>query len=85
MVYIRPSTRIPPNSLIKPTAATEPVQAQEKDLAVNLPAEESFVFTTNNDRRKRRERRKESRTPLLETRVGKDRRKSDVPSISISV
>lgn len=37
------------------------------------------------ERRKQQDRRNKSGSPLLETRAGKDRRKSPQPSISVSI
>lgn len=37
------------------------------------------------ERRKKQDRRNKSAAPMLETRAGKDRRKSPQPSISISI
>jgi hypothetical protein len=37
------------------------------------------------ERRKRQDRRNKSGAPMLETRAGKDRRKSPQPSISVSI
>ena len=86
MVYIRPPTNIPLATAVKPIGNNQPVR--EEELASRKPAEAPLIPAPDVERRKRRDRRdrgKKSQDPLLETRTRKDRRKSNKPTISITV
>ena len=84
MFYIRPPARIMPSTAVKPIGTNDD-SVKEEELAVSKPEDAPFIPTPANERRKRRDRRNASRDALLETRSRKDRRKSDIPSISITV
>jgi hypothetical protein len=81
MIYIRPPVPVTPKSVVKPVSGSELVQEQ---VTANL-AEVSVVVSEAQDRRKQKDRRNESKDPLLETRVNRERRRSDKASISIIV
>lgn len=86
MVYIRPPARIPPAVTLKPIGSNEPVQEQHLEPA--KPTEAPLTPAPSTERRKRHDRRdrgKKSSDPLLETRTSNDRRKSNKPTISITV
>jgi len=86
MVYIRPPVRVSPTVTLKPIGSNEPVQEQHLEPA--KPTEAPVIPQPNVERRKRHDRRdrgKKAADPLLETRTSKDRRKSNKPTISITV
>lgn len=82
MVYIRPSAPVTMPTTVKPVAGSshEPEQhSLASDTVVN-----EFLITPAKDRRKQ-DRRQQRKDALLETRAGRDRRKSNKTTISISV
>lgn len=83
MLYLRPTSRVPPATAVKPIGSNEPVQ--EQNLAPNKPADAPFLVAPHVERRKHRDRRNASKNTLLETRASKDRRKTTKPSISITI
>ena len=90
MVYIRPSMPVISPSTVKPMGDStgqspgyqpQP-QSQQPQAAPQEPASE-YVVTSDTDRRKNPDRRAQRKDAMLETRTGKDRRKSNSISISI--
>jgi hypothetical protein len=87
MIYIRPPIPVTPGTAVKASGASQAVQEQLLTPSKLNPSSsaEALVFEQNLERRKHKDRRNESKDPLLETRVSKDRRRSDKRSISILV
>ena len=84
MVYIRPSVPV-----ISPLIAVKPVGEaahahEEHTLAGDVVVSEYLVRPQFERRRQKEDRRQQRKNALLETRAGRDRRKSK-PSISISI
>jgi len=83
MVYIRPSAPVTTSTAVKPLSESSNI-AHEHPLASDSVVNE-YVVTPQTERRKPgSDRRQERKDSLLETRAGKDRRKSK-SSISISI
>lgn len=88
MVYIRPSSPVVTPTAIKPLA--ESPHAPEEDSTTNDDAVSQYgvrpeaVKPVVERRKQDQDRRKHRKDSLLETRAGRDRRKSSV-SISISI
>ena len=83
MVYIRPSAPVVTPTAIKPVGELAHAHAEhslENDVIVN-----EYLARPQIERRKKQDdRRQERKDALLETRAGRDRRKSK-PTISISI
>ncbi len=83
MVYIRPSAPVATPTAIKPATGTPPVTGEHPLAGDSVPVE--YVVTPQTERRKSdSDRRQQRKGNLLETRTGRDRRKSN-PAISISI
>jgi hypothetical protein len=83
MVYIRPSVPVITSTPVRPVG--ESVQAEaEHSLASDVVVNEYLARPQVERRRQRDDRRQERKDAMLETRAGRDRRKSK-PSISISI
>jgi hypothetical protein len=83
MVYIRPSAPVATSTAVKPATSTPPITGEHPLAGDSIPNE--FVVTPQTDRRKSgSDRRQQRKGNLLETRSGRDRRKTN-PSISISI
>jgi len=83
MVYIRPSVPVIATTVIKPVrelAHAHEEHSLENDVIVN-----EYLARPQSERRKKQDdRRQERKDAMLETRAGRDRRKSK-PSISVSI
>ncbi len=83
MVYIRPSVPVITSTPVRPVG--ESVQAEaEHSLASDVVVNEYLARPQVERRRQRDDRRQERKDAMLETRAGRDRRKSK-PSISVSI
>jgi hypothetical protein len=83
MIYIRPPVPVTHGTSVK----ASDVKASEASLPAlaSSPPPKEPILGRSTERRKHKDRRNDSTAPLLETRVNKDRRRSDKPSISILV
>jgi hypothetical protein len=83
MVYIRPSAPVATATAVKPATGTPPVTGEHPLAGDSLPVE--YKVTPQTERRRADSDRRQARKgKLLETRSGRDRRKSS-PAISISI
>ena len=83
MVYIRPSVPVITSMPVKPVG--ESVHANEEHTLARDVVVNEYLGRPQVERRKQREdRRQQRKDALLETRAGRDRRKSK-PTISISI
>jgi len=83
MVYIRPSTPVVTPTAVKPVG--ESSHSSDEHSLASTTAVNEYVVTAETDRRKQRQdRRQQRKDALLETRAGRDRRKS-YSSISVSI
>lgn len=83
MVYIRPSAPVVTPTAVKPVGESSNTSAEHPLASDSLVNE--YVVTPQTERRKPgSDRRQQRKDALLETRAGKDRRKSK-SSISISI
>ncbi len=82
MVYIRPSVPVITTTPVRPVGESVPAEA-EHSLAGDVVVNE-YLARPHVERRKQQDRRQERKDALLETRAGRDRRKSK-PTISISI
>jgi hypothetical protein len=83
MVYIRPSAPVATPTAVKPATGAPAVTGEHPLAGDSIPNE--FVVTPQTDRRKSdSDRRQQRKGNLLETRSGRDRRKTN-PAISISI
>lgn len=83
MVYIRPSVPVISSTPVRPVG--ESVQAQaEHSLASDVVVNEYLARPQVERRKQQDDRRQERKDAMLETRAGRDRRKSK-PTISISI
>lgn len=83
MVYIRPSAPIVSPTAIKPVGDSAHAPDQHA-LASDTIVNEFIVSPETERRRQQQDRRQQRKDALLETRAGRDRRKSN-PAISITV
>lgn len=83
MVYIRPSASIVSPTAVKPIAEPMPAH-QERSLASDVVLNEYLARPQVERRKQQSDRRQQRKDSLLETRAGRDRRKSK-PTISISI
>ena len=81
MVYIRPSAPVIASTAVKPVAESSH-GSEEHSLAADTVVNE-YLARPQVERRKQ-DRRQQRKDSLLETRAGRDRRKSS-PSISVSI
>ncbi len=82
MVYIRPSAPVIAPTAVKPVAESSHTP-EEHSLAADTIVNE-YLARPHVERRKQEDRRQQRKDSLLETRAGRDRRKSN-PSISVSI
>jgi hypothetical protein len=83
MVYIRPSVPVVIPTAVKPVG--EPNRApDEHSLAGDAIVNEYLVKPQVERRKQQDDRRQQRKDAMLETRAGRDRRKSN-PSISVSI
>jgi hypothetical protein len=83
MVYIRPSASVVMSTAIKPVAELTPAH-EEHSLASDVVVNEYLARPQLERRQQKEDRRQQRKDALLETRAGRDRRKSK-PSISVSI
>jgi len=83
MVYIRPSAPVVTSTAIKPVAELAHTP-KESALASDEIVNEYLARPPVERRKKQDDRRQERKDAMLETRAGRDRRKSK-PSISVSI
>jgi hypothetical protein len=81
MVYIRPSAPVIAPTAIKPLAESSHAP-EEHSLAADTVVNEHLARPQVE--RRKQDRRQQRKDALLETRAGRDRRKSS-PSISVSI
>lgn len=83
MVYIRPSVPVVAPTVVKPVA--EPNRAPDEDSLASDVIVSEYLARPQVERRKQQDdRRQQRKDAMLETRAGRDRRKSN-PSISVSI
>lgn len=83
MVYIRPSTPVITPTVVKPVG--EPANMpNEHPLASDAIVNEHLARPQVERRKQQDDRRQQRKDAMLETRAGRDRRKSN-PSISVSI
>ncbi len=83
MVYIRPSAPVMTPTVVKPVG--EPANTpDEHSLAADAIVNEYLVKPQVERRKQQEDRRQQRKDAMLETRAGRDRRKSN-PSISVSI
>jgi hypothetical protein len=83
MVYIRPSAPIVTPTVVKPVGQSAHTP-NEHSLASDSIVNEYLVKPETERRKQPQDRRQQRKDAILETRAGRDRRKSK-PSISISI
>ncbi len=83
MVYIRPSVPVVTTPVVKPVG--EPKRAADEHSLASDAVVNEYLTKPQVERRKQQDDRRQSRKDaMLETRAGRDRRKSK-PSISVSI
>jgi hypothetical protein len=83
MVYIRPSAPVVTPTAIKPVGELAHAQ-EEHSLESDVIVNEYLARPLVERRRQQDDRRQQRKDAMLETRAGRDRRKSK-PSISVSI
>lgn len=83
MVYIRPSAPVVAPTAIKPVGESNRAP-DEHSLASDVIVNEYIVKPETERRRQQQDRRQQRKDALLETRAGRDRRKSN-PAVSVTV
>jgi hypothetical protein len=83
MVYIRPSAPVVTPTVVKPVGEPSHTSA-EHPLASDSIVNEHLARPQVERRKQQDDRRQQRKDALLETRAGRDRRKSN-PSISVSI
>lgn len=83
MVYIRPSVPVVTPTAIKPVGESKRTPDQQS-LAGDVVVNEYVVKPETERRRQQEDRRQQRKDAMLETRAGRDRRKTK-PSISVSI
>ncbi len=83
MVYIRPSVPVVIPTAIKPVGESNRAPDQQS-LASDVVVNEYVVKPETERRRQQEDRRQQRKDAMLETRAGRDRRKTN-PSISVSI
>ena len=83
MVYIRPSAPVSPPTAVKPVGESA-YAPEEHSLASDVVVNEYLARPQVERRKQKDDRRQQRKDALLETRAGRDRRKSK-PTISISI
>jgi hypothetical protein len=83
MVYIRPSVPVVTAAPVRPVGELAHAH-DERSLASNVIVNEYLARPQVERRKQREDRRQERKDAMLETRAGRDRRKSK-PSISVSI
>jgi len=83
MVYIRPSAPVVTPTAVKPVGEPSHTSA-EHPLASDAIVNEHLARPQVERRKQQDDRRQQRKDALLETRAGRDRRKSN-PSISVSI
>lgn len=83
MVYIRPSAPVVTPTVVKPVGESSHT-SDEHPLASDAIVNEYVVKPETERRRQQNDRRQQRKDAMLETRAGRDRRKSK-PFISVSI
>lgn len=83
MVYIRPGVPVVSPTAIKPVGESNHAP-DDHSLANDVVVNEYVVKPETERRRQQEDRRQQRKDAMLETRAGRDRRKSK-PSISVSI
>lgn len=83
MVYIRPSAPVVVPTVVKPVGESPNIPA-EHPLAGDAIVNEYVTKPVVERRKQHEDRRQQRKDAMLETRAGRDRRKSK-PSISVSI
>ncbi len=83
MVYIRPSAPVVTPTVVKPVGDSSHAP-EEHSLASDAIVNEYVVKPETERRKQTQDRRQQRKDSLLETRAGRDRRRSN-PSISVSI
>lgn len=83
MVYIRPSAPVVTPTVVKPVGESSHAP-EEHSLASDAIVNEYLTKPQVERRKQQEDRRQQRKDALLETRAGRDRRKTN-PSISVSI
>jgi len=83
MVYIRPSAPVITPTVVKPVNESSHMP-DEQSLASDVVVNEYLARPQVERRKQQEDRRQQRKDALLETRAGRDRRKTN-PSISVSI
>lgn len=83
MVYIRPSAPVVTPTVVKPVNESAH-QPDEQSMAADAIVNEYLARPQVERRKQQDDRRQQRKDAMLETRAGRDRRKSK-PSISVSI
>lgn len=83
MVYIRPSAPVVTPTVVKPVGESFHAP-EEHSLASDVVVNEYLARPQIERRQQREDRRQQRKDAMLETRAGRDRRKTN-PSISVSI